>query len=79
MRGGGWRVGVGLDGGLWRGRGLVCVLGRGGKGGGGRGREGKGGDGERGERGGRTFVRVVGGHEEGSVDFQTPAAALDGA
>ena len=24
------------------------------------------------------FVRVAGGHEEGGVDFETPAAALDG-
>ena len=35
---------------------------------------GKGGGG-----GGRTFVGIVGGHEKGGVDFQTPAAALDGA
>lgn len=28
---------------------------------------------------GRTFVGVVGGHEEGGVDFETPAASLDGA
>ena len=67
-----------VEGGSWVrrravvGRGLVWVVGSGG-------RIGWGGEGLEGEGGGRTFVRVVGGHEDGSVDFQTPAAALDGA